>query len=137
MHCHVLCLVSHSEPTCVALARGFAPCHDRCRQAFSFGKGDENALLYLRELRQNGTDRRGELESLILGHDIEWKAIKAAEDAEVRQTMGTLCMQNAGLRWVSCIPCSVEIFSVGFTADQSTITEVAALLEYRTALSGL
>lgn len=93
MLCHVLCIVWHTLSlnvlrSLVDLSRVIV---DRYRQAFSFGKGDENALLYLRELRQNGTDRRGELASLISGEDLEWRAIKAAEDYEVRQSMETLC----------------------------------------------
>lgn len=52
-------------------------------QVFAFGKGDEIALDYLKELRQNGTDRRTELSTLISGGLVEYREIKAAEEAEV------------------------------------------------------
>lgn len=52
-------------------------------QAFAFGKGDEMALEYLKELRQNGTDRRSEMSMLISGGFLEYRAIKDAEEAEV------------------------------------------------------
>lgn len=42
------------------------------------------ALDYLKELRQNGTDRRTELSTLISGGLIEYREKKAAEEAEVR-----------------------------------------------------
>ncbi|CAM9426533.1 unnamed protein product [Ectocarpus sp. 8 AP-2014] len=50
--------------------------------AFAFGKGDDIALAYLKELRQNGTDRRTEMSTLISGGFLEYQAIKAAEEAE-------------------------------------------------------
>lgn len=55
-------------------------------QAFSFGKGDDIALAYLKELRQNGTDRRTEMSTLISGGFLEYQAIKEAEEAEVSTT---------------------------------------------------
>ena len=54
-----------------------------CRQAFAFGKGNDIALEYLKELRQNGTDRRTEMSTLISGGFLEYQAIKEAEEAEV------------------------------------------------------
>lgn len=53
------------------------------RQAFSFGKGDDIALSYLKELRQNGTDRRTEMSTLISGGFLQYQAMKEAEEAEV------------------------------------------------------
>lgn len=55
-------------------------------QAFAFGKGDDIALAYLKELRQNGTDRRTEMSTLISGGFLEYQAIKEAEEAEVSTT---------------------------------------------------
>lgn len=52
-------------------------------QAFAFGKGDDIALEYLKELRQNGTDRRTEMSTLISGGFVEYQAMKEAELAEV------------------------------------------------------
>lgn len=52
-------------------------------QAFAFGKGDDMSLEYLKELRQNGTDRRSEMSALISGGFHEYRAIKDAEEAEV------------------------------------------------------
>lgn len=52
-------------------------------QAFAFGKGDDMALAYLKELRQNGTDRRTEMSKVISGEFLEYRAIKEAEEAEV------------------------------------------------------
>lgn len=54
-------------------------------QAFSFGKGNDIALEYLKELRQNGTDRRTEMSTLISGGFLEYQAIKEAEEAEARR----------------------------------------------------
>lgn len=54
-------------------------------QAFSFGKGNDIALEYLKELRQNGTDRRTEMSTLISGGFLEYQAVKEAEEAEVRK----------------------------------------------------
>lgn len=50
--------------------------------AFAFGKGDDIALEYLKELRQNGTDRRTEMSTLISGGFVEYQAMKEAELAE-------------------------------------------------------
>ncbi|CAM9160270.1 unnamed protein product, partial [Hapterophycus canaliculatus] len=50
--------------------------------AFSFGKGDDIALSYLKELRQNGTDRRTEMSTLISGGFLQYQAMKEAEEAE-------------------------------------------------------
>ncbi|CAB1098260.1 unnamed protein product [Ectocarpus sp. CCAP 1310/34] len=50
--------------------------------AFAFGKGDDIALAYLKELRQNGTDRRTEMSTLISGGFLEYQAMKEAEEAE-------------------------------------------------------
>eukprot|EP00904_Undaria_pinnatifida_P004641 jgi/Undpi1/14178/HiC_scaffold_9.g03828.m2 len=50
--------------------------------AFAFGKGDDMALEYLKELRQNGTDRRDEMSILINGGFRDYQAIKEAEEAE-------------------------------------------------------
>lgn len=52
-------------------------------QAFAFGKGDDVALGYLKELRQNGTDRRTEMSTLISGGFVEYQSMRAAELAEV------------------------------------------------------
>lgn len=52
-------------------------------QAFAFGKGDDVALEYLKELRQNGTDRRTEMSTLVSGGFVEYQAMKEAELAEV------------------------------------------------------
>ena len=41
------------------------------------------ALEYLKELRQNGTDRRDEMSILINGGFRDYQAIKEAEEAEV------------------------------------------------------
>lgn len=41
------------------------------------------SLDYLKELRQNGTDRRSEMNCLISGGFAEYRAIKAAEEEEV------------------------------------------------------
>lgn len=41
------------------------------------------ALEYLKELRQNGTDRRTELSTLISGGFVEYRLKKEAEEAEV------------------------------------------------------
>lgn len=41
------------------------------------------ALEYLKELRQNGTDRRTELSTLISGGYVEYRLKKEAEEAEV------------------------------------------------------
>ena len=43
------------------------------------------ALGYLKELRQNGTDRRTELSTLISGGFLKYRADKEAEEAEVIQ----------------------------------------------------
>lgn len=55
-----------------------------CYQAFAFGKGDDIALAYLKELRQNGTDRRTEMDTLISGGFLQYQIMKEAEMAEVR-----------------------------------------------------
>lgn len=52
-------------------------------QAFAFGKGDDIALAYLKELRQNGTDRRTEMDTLISGGFVQYQIMKEAEEAEV------------------------------------------------------
>lgn len=70
------------------LARVLNP-YGRC-QAFAFGKGDDIAMEYLKELRQNGTDRRTEMSTLISGGFAEYQAIKEAELAEV-STNNVVC----------------------------------------------
>lgn len=75
-------------------------------QAFAFGKGDDMALEYLKELRQNGTDRRSEMSMLISGGFLEYRAIKDAEEAEVCTIITVevpfALSYNAGCQLVSC-----------------------------------
>lgn len=52
-------------------------------QALAFGKGDDIAFAYLKELRQNGTDRRTEMDTLISGGFLQYQMAKEAEEAEV------------------------------------------------------
>lgn len=62
------------------------------------------ALEYLKELRQNGTDRRTEMSALISGGLLEYQVIKEAEEAEVRKVESrardaspTLCLSVMGV----------------------------------------